>query len=445
MSVAYIIANGTSRKGFDLINLRMTPELITKPNTTIYGCNALYRDYAPNYLIPDFLVAIDPGMIGEIHKSDFPQDRFIVPPYDECWEPEECNPHRPRSNAGVNAIREAIKRNHNKIICLGFDFLLKDKDQSISNIYDGTQNYGLDVRAKHEDSAGRIRYMDWVVKENPNISFYFVFPAGAAGVHQFSTNNTHVITYHDVRAYPGKDLQMTEPVHITLLNDFKRIHVRGRMGVQILQAAAGIATLAENEEPILCVNSGGKLDYDVTNKLNEIINPACRVIEVDMLQKTPYWVSGVASRVFTNRVKIVNFLPLRPYKPEKFTSNSTAIHIRGGDKTTASQKTIDYMITTATEKDGTAKIFTNDRSLVAHHKNEISDRSAVDDWFELYHSDIVYATPSAYIMCMLLYNPDKKIIFLSEKLCDGPYSNASCDFVFLYEARNFCKNIEFLE
>ena len=48
---AYIIGNGESRKGFDLYSL---------PQDT-YGCNALCRDYTP-----DFLFVIDQHMYKEV-------------------------------------------------------------------------------------------------------------------------------------------------------------------------------------------------------------------------------------------------------------------------------------------------------------------------------------------------------------------------------------------
>ena len=77
MNTAFIIGNGTSRKGFDLTRL--------KPYGTVFGCNALYRDF-PDYSLPDFLVSIDDGIITEIEHSDFPSKRFIVPPMDERLE-----------------------------------------------------------------------------------------------------------------------------------------------------------------------------------------------------------------------------------------------------------------------------------------------------------------------------------------------------------------------
>jgi len=167
MNTAFIIGNGTSRKGIDLTRL--------KPYGTVFGCNALYRDY-PDYSFPDFIVSIDDGIISEIECSDFPSKRFLVPPVDERWEPAECNIGRPRSNAGVNAMREAIKMEFNQLICVGFDFLATDNKQSVSNVYDGTNNYGMEVRANAADNPGRIRYVQWLTNSNPDIDFIFIFP-----------------------------------------------------------------------------------------------------------------------------------------------------------------------------------------------------------------------------------------------------------------------------
>ena len=167
MNTAFIIGNGTSRKGFDLTRL--------KPYGTVFGCNALYRDF-PDYSLPDFLVSIDDGIITEIEHSDFPSKRFIVPPIDERWEPSECNIGRPRSNAGMNAMREAIKMGYDQLICLGFDFLIQDDKQLLSNMYDGTQNYGPETRANAADNPGRVNYLQWLVAKNPEVDFIFIFP-----------------------------------------------------------------------------------------------------------------------------------------------------------------------------------------------------------------------------------------------------------------------------
>ena len=188
MNTAFVIGNGTSRKGFELTKL--------KPYGTVFGCNALYRDY-PDYSFPDFIVSIDDGIISEIEHSDFPSKRFIVPPMDERWEPAECNVGRPRSNAGVNAMREAIKMGHDQLICLGFDFLIADREQSVSNVYDGTDNYGMEVRANANDNPGRINYVAWLTRTNPNIDFIFVFPDGAT-VNTVSGKNVFINSYENL-------------------------------------------------------------------------------------------------------------------------------------------------------------------------------------------------------------------------------------------------------
>jgi len=165
--IAFVIGNGTSRLGFNLRQLIGLGQ--------IYGCNALYREYAPNYDLPDYLIAIDDGMIEEIQNSDFPKNRFIIPPLSERWEPKECNPNQPRSNAGINAMIEAIRHGATIVIGLGFDFMLNDVGQSVSNAFDGTINYDPKNRARYEDNSGRVRYLNWLVSNNPTVDFLLCY------------------------------------------------------------------------------------------------------------------------------------------------------------------------------------------------------------------------------------------------------------------------------
>lgn len=181
--VAYIIGNGTSRKGFDLDLLR--------EKGTSFGCNALYRDWEP-----DFLVAIDDKIIEEINMSSFPWQRFIVPPWTECYEPAEFNPRQPRSNAGMNAMIEAIKREKTQLICLGFDFMSKQPEQCTSNIYEGTNAYGPETHASYEDSVNRIKYMNWFAHQNKEVQFVFVFNEGVELNTKYVTaDNISTMTY----------------------------------------------------------------------------------------------------------------------------------------------------------------------------------------------------------------------------------------------------------
>ena len=180
-NTAYIIGNGASRQPFDLMILR--------GKGIVFGCNALYRDFSftsPKYVLPDFLVAIDDAITVEIESSDFPSNRVIIPPENEKWEPVELhwgrsatkdwNPARPRSNAGMNAILEAIKKGYSDLHIFGFDSLVVDNKVALSNLYDGTDCYGYDTRANLQDTRNRMTFLGWVIEKNPDTHFTFCYP-----------------------------------------------------------------------------------------------------------------------------------------------------------------------------------------------------------------------------------------------------------------------------
>lgn len=202
---AYIIGNGGSRKGFDL--------LLLKGRGTVFGCNALYRDYkrsSPKYVLPDYLVAIDNPIITEIESSDFPSSRVLIPPEDEKWEPVELHwgravnkqwdPQRPRSNAGMNAILEAIKLEYETLYVFGFDFLVVDQNTAMSNLYDGTDCYGLETRANLQDTRNRMKYLGHVIENNPKTNFVFCYPKEtiAGGIYNPQAVNTCITSFDDL-------------------------------------------------------------------------------------------------------------------------------------------------------------------------------------------------------------------------------------------------------
>jgi len=163
LSRAFIIGNGKSREGFDLEQLRKCG--------TIYGCNALYRDFSPDYLI-----AIDEAITEEIKASDFPPEKFIYPEFEEQFEHPEFNPFtRLRSNAGMNAMIEALKHGHRELICIGFDFIIQN-DLATDNIYEGTECYGRETKTNLADGLRRAKYLEWFAKKHMNVNFKLLLP-----------------------------------------------------------------------------------------------------------------------------------------------------------------------------------------------------------------------------------------------------------------------------
>jgi len=194
---AAIIGNGTSRLEFSITQI--PSHIIT------YGCNGIHRNYPPiTHPYPDYVVAVDKGMVNEIRRgihSDpnlcFPLSRLLVPEDNDCWEPAECNPNRPRMNAGMAAMRFAINHGKTQLFCFGFDFLLTTPDQAVSNIFDGSLNYGPETRANHADTPGRLHFLNWLTTKHPDVSFIFVFPENS-GVYTLFSTNTLYCTYSNI-------------------------------------------------------------------------------------------------------------------------------------------------------------------------------------------------------------------------------------------------------
>jgi len=191
---AFIIGNGASRANFNLDMLR--------PHGTTYGCNALYRDFHP-----DWLVSIDNGMIEEISsQKEFPLSRFIEPVEEEKWEPVELyglpeGSNTPRSNAGMNAMIEAIRHGHNQLIMIGFDFIVANEEIGTSNVYDGTRCYGKATRASFQDQARRMNYLNWFIDKNPDVEFVFCYPVidGSVTIWQFMCERDVIgMTYQEL-------------------------------------------------------------------------------------------------------------------------------------------------------------------------------------------------------------------------------------------------------
>ena len=203
LKTAYVIGNGSSREKFKLQDL--------KGRGKVFGCNALYREYK-DHILPDYLVAIDEDIIKEIQGSNFPKDRFINPPEDEKWEPVELhwgksdkkdwNPARPRSNAGMNAIKEAIKKGYTSVYIFGFDFLVVNEKIAISNVFHGTECYGLDTRANLNDTRNRMNYLGWMIEQNPDVKFHFCYPENVieSGIYAPDVVNVSILNFDDLNS-----------------------------------------------------------------------------------------------------------------------------------------------------------------------------------------------------------------------------------------------------
>ena len=159
-NISFVLGNGTSRKNID-------PEDLAKLGK-VYGCNALYRTFRPDYLI-----AVDVKMILEINKSGFQHST-------EVW----TNPNRSFANvknlnyfspskgwsSGPTALWLASEHGYNTIFILGFDYRGLDDGKMFNNIYANTMNY-------KKTTDGATFFGNWmrqtknVIETHPETSF----------------------------------------------------------------------------------------------------------------------------------------------------------------------------------------------------------------------------------------------------------------------------------
>lgn len=134
MSIAFVLGNGTSRRGIPLDNLRQ--------NGTIYGCNALYRDF-----VPDVLVATDKPIATAIQESGYSAKNtfYTRRPIDGLGAKPIMQPYFGFSSGPVATALAAID-GHTRIYMIGFD-MGPSPSKQFNNVYADTEFY------KRSDSA----------------------------------------------------------------------------------------------------------------------------------------------------------------------------------------------------------------------------------------------------------------------------------------------------
>jgi hypothetical protein len=137
---AVILGNSPTRLDFDLNNLKHASGLLGANTLQTYGCNALYRDFTP-----DFLVAQGNDIVTEIAGSSYPQNNIVYTnAIDLLAYPNTFYliPYNPYADSGTTAAYIAAFDGHKKIYLLGFHG--QDTDNINFNIYAGTNGYDPD-------------------------------------------------------------------------------------------------------------------------------------------------------------------------------------------------------------------------------------------------------------------------------------------------------------
>lgn len=163
---AVIIGNGRSRLCFDLSSI--------KQRYMTYGCNALYRDF-----IPDYLISMDIHMVSEIINSRahykckfYTQHMNDIDLLAGVGEPINfVKTYTATPDSGTAAVELAANNNHSVIYIIGFDY----HNGSHNNVYAGSNNYNSVQYSTPivQDEKWRSRLYN-IAKQYPDIEFYRV-------------------------------------------------------------------------------------------------------------------------------------------------------------------------------------------------------------------------------------------------------------------------------
>jgi len=189
---AYCIGNGPSRKDFDLNKLKATGQT--------YGCNALYRDF-----IPDYIFSIDsPITLTMVNDKVYEKCIHYTPGLEVNRYPKEgpshlhLIPNNPHWICGNQAIWTAGVHGHKNVYLLGYDFREFGKDQ-LNNIYQDTENYG----ERHSDTVfdGWLKQFRDMLKLRPYVNYIMVHDNPPEYMHNVQTGtdmgNSSIISYKE--------------------------------------------------------------------------------------------------------------------------------------------------------------------------------------------------------------------------------------------------------
>lgn len=192
-NTAFILGNGKSRLRLKLDELKF--------HATVYGCNALYREYTPDYLI-----AVDEKMVKEIEKTGYHlKQQLWTNPNKGVLKIPGLNYFKPHKgwSSGPTALWLAARNQHQTIYIFGFDY--EGIDRRVNNVYADTPNYkkSTDVATYY---GNWLNQTEQVIRDNKQIKFVRVVDTlnfKPPTLSQITTNFEHM-SYEDFeKKFPG--------------------------------------------------------------------------------------------------------------------------------------------------------------------------------------------------------------------------------------------------
>jgi hypothetical protein len=177
---AVVIGNGPSQADINLTAIFTNfGGLLASKKFQTYGCNALYRDYDP-----DFLVVTGPsdGIVAEVARTGYADNHVVYADASDIqFHPGKFYliPQDPGWNSGSLATYIAAFDGHTTIYLVGFDH--QDQPGCNYNVYAGTPNYQNATGAQADPKFWEIT-MAHVFETYPEVDFVRVMPGKYAPI-----------------------------------------------------------------------------------------------------------------------------------------------------------------------------------------------------------------------------------------------------------------------
>jgi len=171
MAAAFVLGNGTSRRGLPLNDIQM--------HGPIYGCNALYRDFTP-----DVLVATDRPIALHIESTGYPlQNKF----YTRRPTPGQGAYAVPQQyfgfSSGPIAVGLAALDGHRRIYMVGFD-MGPSENKTFNNLYADTEFYKA-ANSSPTYTGNWVKQILTMCKDFDTVTFYRVVGSTTARIPEF--------------------------------------------------------------------------------------------------------------------------------------------------------------------------------------------------------------------------------------------------------------------
>ena len=185
---AYCIGNGPSRKDFDLKKLKASGQT--------YSCNALYRDF-----MPDFIFSVDTKMTMQMVEDEVGLKTVHYAPVLEVNRKQskgmlKLTPNNPHWISGNQAFWTAGVHGHKNIYLIGYDFREYGKGE-LNNIYQDTICYG--ERNDDKIFEGWLKNFRDMLKMRPYVNYTVVHDSPPDYLNYLQTGtdlgNSKVISY----------------------------------------------------------------------------------------------------------------------------------------------------------------------------------------------------------------------------------------------------------